>query len=152
MLAARPQAASLRHYQPLPARQRLLPPAKYGQALAKQSKRSPEPEVGLGKQAKPKSGVARACRNAGELPMHGAINEKQVTASASRREFFRSGVRYAVLGALTVGAVALGRRSVTRLPNQTCVNQGLCGGCSAYAGCGLPQALSRKQATMGGST
>jgi hypothetical protein len=83
--------------------------------------------------------------------MCGANNKQQLTAPESRREFFRSGVRYAVLGTLTVGALILGRRSVTRLPNQTCVNQGFCGGCSAYAGCGLPQALSRKQATKGGA-
>jgi len=76
--------------------------------------------------------------------MHGANNEQQAAAPESRREFFYSTVRYAVLGALTVGAVVLGRRSVTRLPNQACVNQGFCGGCSAYAGCGLPQALSAK--------
>lgn len=82
--------------------------------------------------------------------MCGANNKLQAAAPESRREFFRSGVRCVVLGALTVGAVVLGRKSVTRLPNQTCANQGFCVGCSAYAGCGLPQALSRKQATKGG--
>jgi hypothetical protein len=83
--------------------------------------------------------------------MCGGSNKQQETAPESRREFFRSGARYALLGVLAVAAAILGRRSVTRLPNQTCFNQGVCRGCTAFAGCGLPQALSRKQATKGGA-
>jgi hypothetical protein len=76
--------------------------------------------------------------------MNGANNEQQQAAPESRREFFRSGTRYAVLGMLAVGAAVLGRRSVTRMPNQTCINDGYCHGCTAFTGCGLPQALSAK--------
>lgn len=76
--------------------------------------------------------------------MCGANNKQQAAVPESRREFFRSGVRYAVLGVLSVATAILGRRSITRLPDQTCINEGVCRGCTAFAGCGLPQALSAK--------
>ena len=78
--------------------------------------------------------------------MRGANNKQQLTAPESRREFFRNAVRYAVLSVLTVGGAILGRRSLTRLPDQTCINEGICHGCTAFAGCGLPQALAAKSA------
>jgi hypothetical protein len=84
--------------------------------------------------------------------MTGANDEQQNLAPESRRDFFRSGARHALLGALAVGATILGRRSLTRLPNQTCINQGICRGCAVFVDCGLPQALSRKQATEGGAS
>jgi hypothetical protein len=66
----------------------------------------------------------------------------------SRREFFRAAARYGVLGGLAVlaGLTRAGRR----LSGQECVNRGLCNGCSVYASCGLPQALSAKMAKPGG--
>jgi hypothetical protein len=35
---------------------------------------------------------------------------------------------------------------VARQGRQACVNNGICRGCAAYDECGLPQALSAKQA------
>ena len=64
---------------------------------------------------------------------------------ASRREFVRDGFRYALLTGLAVVSALLVRRRGTSLPNQTCINQGICGGCSAFVDCGLPQALSARQ-------
>jgi anaerobic selenocysteine-containing dehydrogenase len=73
----------------------------------------------------------------------------------SRREFLKSAARLALLA----GLAALGLRLVRgrgapagRLPRagETCVNQGVCRGCTAYSGCGLPAALSAKRAASGG--
>jgi hypothetical protein len=61
----------------------------------------------------------------------------------NRREFFRSGVRYSLLAGVSAVAALLGRR---RLAGQRCVNRGICGGCAVFEACGLPQALSVKQA------
>jgi hypothetical protein len=61
----------------------------------------------------------------------------------SRREFFRAAARYGCLGLL--GAVtAVGTQK--SLSGQQCVNRGICAGCAAFSGCGLPQALSAKAA------
>ena len=68
------------------------------------------------------------------------------SARANRRDFFRGGARYALLTVLGVVSAVLFRRSGGRLSGQVCTNQGICSGCMAYTGCGLPQALSRKQA------
>jgi hypothetical protein len=62
----------------------------------------------------------------------------------SRREFFRTAARGGLL-ALLGAAVALAARRQA-LAGQHCINRGLCGGCPVYADCGLPQALSAKQA------
>ena len=67
-----------------------------------------------------------------------------------RREFLRGGARCALLAGLAAVSAVLAKRSGGKLSGQTCVNQGICSGCTAYAGCGLPQALSRKQAKPGG--
>ncbi|HWH69323.1 MAG TPA: hypothetical protein VNT26_08045 [Candidatus Sulfotelmatobacter sp.] len=62
----------------------------------------------------------------------------------NRREFFRSAARYGLLGLLTVVTAVVARTS--KLAGQRCVNRGICGGCAQFEGCGLPQALSAKQA------
>jgi hypothetical protein len=67
----------------------------------------------------------------------------------SRREFVRAAVRYALLGLLTAGAYLTARRG--SLGGQTCVNRGICSGCGQFVRCGLPQALSARQA-KGGQT
>ena len=63
---------------------------------------------------------------------------------ASRREFLRGGARYALLTAVATVSAALIQRSGGKLAGQTCINQGLCRGCGAFAECGLPSALSAK--------
>ena len=65
---------------------------------------------------------------------------------ASRREFVRNSLRYAMLSGLAVVSAVLVKRRGTGLPNQTCINQYICRGCSVFTECGLPQALSAKQA------
>jgi len=69
---------------------------------------------------------------------------------AHRREFLRGGARYALLTALGVVSASLYKRSGGKLSGQTCVNQSICSRCIAFTGCGLPQALSAKQAKGGG--
>ena len=69
-----------------------------------------------------------------------------------RREFLRGGVRCALLAGLAAVSATLLKRGGGKLTGQTCINQGICSGCAAYAGCGLPQALSAKQAKPGGLT
>lgn len=68
----------------------------------------------------------------------------------SRREFFRSGARVAALGVLGAVAALLGRRAFNgpgqAVGKQTCSNQFICSGCASFDGCGLPQALSRREA------
>jgi len=65
--------------------------------------------------------------------------------SESRREFLRGGARYALLAGLGAVSATLFKRSGGKLSGQTCINQGICHGCTAFTGCGLPQALSAKQ-------
>ena len=74
----------------------------------------------------------------------------------SRRQFLKTAARLALLagfGALGLrllrgGAGATGGRLYRA--GQSCVNQGVCRGCTAYSGCGLPAALSAKRALSGG--
>jgi hypothetical protein len=65
--------------------------------------------------------------------------------AANRREFLRGGLRYALLTTLGAVSANLARRPGATMPGQTCMNQGICSGCTAFAGCGQPQALSAKQ-------
>lgn len=58
-----------------------------------------------------------------------------------RRDFLRRLVRGALLAGLLGGTAALTARD-----RETCTNRGICRGCAAYDDCGLPQALSAKQA------
>lgn len=62
-----------------------------------------------------------------------------------RREFLRSGVRYALLGALAAVAGVLATRRTS--PTQAgCPQIKLCRGCGALPACRLPQALEVKAA------
>jgi hypothetical protein len=65
--------------------------------------------------------------------------------AANRREFLRGGLRYALLTAVGAVSATLVKRSGGQLTGQTCINQGICRGCTAFTDCGLPQALSAKQ-------
>jgi len=70
---------------------------------------------------------------------------RKITA---RREWFRSAARGAGLAALAALAAFLPRRrSDDSAAGQSCANRGICRGCSALTGCGLPEALSFRQAT-----
>jgi hypothetical protein len=62
-----------------------------------------------------------------------------------RREFLRSGMRYALLGALVAVAGALTARQAS--PQARCPQIKLCRGCGALPACQLPQALEVKAAT-----
>ncbi len=66
----------------------------------------------------------------------------------NRREFFRVAARGGLLG-LLIAACGLAVRS-PGAAGQRCVNRGLCRGCAVFASCGLPQALSAKNAQPGG--
>ena len=61
-----------------------------------------------------------------------------------RRVFVSTALRRLALGVLGLTGYALLRKRPAR--GETCVNRGLCRGCGAYEGCGLPQALSAKSA------
>jgi hypothetical protein len=61
----------------------------------------------------------------------------------TRRQFFVDAGRYLVAALLAGGVGALVKRS-----EETCINQGICNGCSAFSDCHLPQALSAREATM----
>lgn len=76
------------------------------------------------------------------------MNAKSPSAPATRREFLRDGARYALLAGLAAASASLAARRGGALPNQTCVNRGICRGCSALPDCGLPQALSFKLSTQ----
>lgn len=70
------------------------------------------------------------------------VNEQAGEGGAStRREFFRSTVRYAALTALLVGSGGL----VFRKDSGKCEREIPCGGCALFAGCGLPQAEVARQ-------
>jgi hypothetical protein len=64
----------------------------------------------------------------------------------SRREFFRAIGRGAALGGLALLTAVLARRKAEPAGRQACVNRGICRGCGALARCGLPAALSARQA------
>lgn len=66
--------------------------------------------------------------------------------AANRREFLRGGLRYALLTTLGAVSATLARKPGAAMPGQTCINQGICSGCTAFTACGLPQALSAQQA------
>jgi len=72
----------------------------------------------------------------------------QPNDATDRREFLRGGVRYALLAGLAAVSAALVKRRAAGLPDQTCINQGICRRCGVVADCGLPQALSFKAATQ----
>jgi len=61
----------------------------------------------------------------------------------SRREFFRAGARYTLLGLLTAASYLFAARK--GLKDQHCINLGICSGCGQFSRCALPSALSAKQ-------
>jgi len=89
-------------------------------------------------------------------PISGALlllyfmNQPDPKRGRNRREFMRDGARYSLLAGMAAVSALLLKRSGGKLTGQTCVNQGICSGCGAFAGCGLPAALSSKAAKRGG--
>lgn len=68
----------------------------------------------------------------------------------SRRQFLvslgRTAGRLLLLAGLGAAGAALARRGRPEdRTGETCINGGLCRGCAAFAGCGLPQALSARE-------
>ncbi len=62
----------------------------------------------------------------------------------TRREFIRTTGRLAVLGLFGFFGSRLLRKTSFKL-GEICINESICGGCTVYTDCGLPQALSAKQ-------
>jgi hypothetical protein len=77
------------------------------------------------------------------------MNRVCVTQAANRREFLRGGIRYALLAGIGAVTAAVAGKQNGRLSGQNCVNEGICRGCGVVDDCGLPQALSFRQATKG---
>jgi hypothetical protein len=64
--------------------------------------------------------------------------------SQTRREFLKTAARLlaaAGLGMVGLRIIGVGRKSL----GEICVGEGGCKGCAAFAGCGLPAALSARQ-------
>jgi len=76
------------------------------------------------------------------------MKTEQTEVGANRREFLRGGARHTLLAGLAAVSALLARKRSAALPGQTCINNTICRGCTAVSGCGLPQALSFKQATQ----
>ena len=66
----------------------------------------------------------------------------------NRREFFLTLGRYAALTGMGVGIGKLIIQRPDKADPHVCISKGLCDGCGAFNNCGLPQALSAKQACV----
>jgi len=75
------------------------------------------------------------------------MNKCCPNSSAGRRQFLRDGLRLAVLGAMAAIGGKLAGRATARPAGQVCVSAGICRGCAVFEDCGLPNALSAKQAS-----
>jgi hypothetical protein len=63
----------------------------------------------------------------------------------SRRDFFKTAARWLLVVGLGATAAKLLLAGKPRRAGETCVNDWVCRGCTAFQGCGLPQALSARQ-------
>ena len=68
---------------------------------------------------------------------------KAINRKFTRRDFARFGALTAIGG--------LAARLISRRSRETCINQGICRGCTEFADCGLPQALSARTVLKGTS-
>ncbi len=75
------------------------------------------------------------------------MNRPLPSFRAGRRQFFREGFRFAILGGLATIAARLITRPRLAASNQVCIKAGICSGCEAFEDCGLPRALSVKAAS-----
>jgi hypothetical protein len=74
------------------------------------------------------------------------MNKLAANPGASRRQFLRDGIRLAVLGGLSAVGGKLAGRAAALPARQVCISAGLCRSCAVFEDCGLPGALSAKQA------
>jgi len=74
-----------------------------------------------------------------------------VTASGTRREFFRGCGRYAVFGLLGLAGVRARRGQAVRPREHRCINKSVCCRCTVFEGCILPAAVSARQARADGA-
>jgi hypothetical protein len=79
------------------------------------------------------------------------MHKERVTETATRRNFLRGGIRYALLAGAGAVAVSVAGKPGPRLSGQTCVNRGVCRDCSVMGDCSLPQAFSFRQMMKGRS-
>jgi hypothetical protein len=75
------------------------------------------------------------------------MNRGSPKSGAGRRQFFRDGLRYLTLGGLAAVGGKLVARQAARPAGQVCISAGMCRGCGAFEDCGLPQALSAREAS-----
>jgi hypothetical protein len=77
------------------------------------------------------------------------VNPSVLRQVQSRRESLRTLGRMGLMGSLGLLAYALVRRRAAANAGgyQTCMQNGVCRGCSALGNCGVPQALALKAAT-----
>ena len=70
-----------------------------------------------------------------------------------RRSFFTGLLRKTALAALAIGGAAAGVKRIMLPDEHKCISRGICSGCKVFDDCGLPQALSAKEAgsTTGGA-
>ena len=66
----------------------------------------------------------------------------------NRREFLRTWGRNLTLAGLLSGGALLVKRPAR--PDDKCTSDGICSRCAVLQGCGLPQALSARQAESKG--
>jgi hypothetical protein len=78
--------------------------------------------------------------------MADSSNMRSLNSGANRRQFLRDGLRFAVLGGLAAVSGKLAGRQAGQPAGQVCISAGICRGCAVYEDCGLPRALSVKQA------
>lgn len=65
------------------------------------------------------------------------------STKTSRREFFKTGIRMALFGGLSVAAF-LGLKGKNELAEDHCVYLNQCGGCKIASACSLPQKKTSK--------
>ncbi|MBN1127256.1 MAG: hypothetical protein JXA82_19805 [Sedimentisphaerales bacterium] len=74
---------------------------------------------------------------------------KQKNINKSRRKLLTRTLRYATVGLISAGTAGavIKRRRLRR--EGKCLNRGICKNCAVFEDCGLPRALSVRQATKG---
>ena len=74
---------------------------------------------------------------------------KRFAQVQNRRELFAGALRYVALGLLTAGGAGIFAKRRRLVREGKCINDGICTGCEVLARCGLPPALSAREARAG---